>query len=109
MMDATKLDFNDKSFDKSMFISMLHHFSDEDNKKVLKEMRRVTKKYLVVLDLLLPKGKIANFLVKMDRGSYVRPLEDQFKLIKKYFKIIEYKKYNALMSSHSLMICRPLK
>jgi len=109
VMDATKLPFKDKHFDKSMFISMLHHFSEEHNNKVLKELARVTKKYVVVLDLLPTKRPIASFLVKMDRGNYVRPLEKQFKILEKYFKIAKHSRIDALMSSHSLIVCRPLK
>ena len=56
VMDAKKLKFKDKSFDKSIFISMLHHFSDGDSKKVLKEASRVTKKYMVILDILSIKN-----------------------------------------------------
>ena len=107
VMDVTKLSFKNKSFDKSMFISMLHHFSDEENEKILGEASRVTKQYMVVLDLLPTKGILTNFLYKMDRGSHIRPLEEQFKLVKKHFKIQKYRKYDALMSSHSLMVCRP--
>ena len=107
IMDVTKLKFKNKSFDKSMFISMLHHFSDKDSDRILKEAGRVTKKYLVLLDLLPTKRLLANFLYKMDRGSNIRPLEDQFRLVKKYFKVIKYRKFDALMSSHSLMVCRP--
>ncbi|HJN57315.1 MAG TPA: hypothetical protein QGI22_05165, partial [Candidatus Woesearchaeota archaeon] len=73
------------------------------------EAGRVTKKYLVLLDLLPTKRLLANFLYKMDRGSNIRPLEDQFRLVKKYFKVIKYRKFDALMSRHSLMVCRPLK
>ncbi|HJN57152.1 MAG TPA: methyltransferase domain-containing protein, partial [Candidatus Woesearchaeota archaeon] len=61
VMDVTKLSFKNKSFDKSMFISMLHHFSDEENEKILREASRVTKKYMIVLDLLPTKGILTNF------------------------------------------------
>lgn len=109
LMDATKLHFKDKSFDKTMFISMLHHFSDQEGEKVLKEAKRVTKKYFLILDLVPTKRLLVNFLYKMDRGSNIRPLEAQFKLIRKYFEIEKYKKYEALMSVHSSILCKPLK
>ena len=107
LMDAAKLNFKDKSFDKSMFISMLHHFSDEESDKVLKEISRVTKKYMLILDLLPTKRAFVKFLYMMDRGSNIRPIEEQFKIIGKYFKIEKYKKFDALMSSHSLILCKP--
>ena len=109
VMDAKKLQFKDKFFDKSIFISMLHHFSDKESEKILKEIQRVTKKQLLVLDLLPTKRKFIHFLYKMDRGSNIRPIEEQFELIRQYFKIEKYKKFEALMSVHSLILCRPLK
>ena len=107
LMDATKLKFKDKSFDKTLFISMLHHFSDKESEKILKEAMRVTKKSLIILDLLPTKRLFVNFLYKMDRGSNIRPLEEQFKLIKKHFKIEKYRTFDAMMSSHSLILCSP--
>ncbi len=107
--DATKLKFKDKSFDKSMFISMLHHFPDSDSDKVLREIQRVTKNYLVMLDLLPSDRMLVKFMYAMDRGSNIRPIEAQKKLIKKYFRIVKYKRFDASMSVHSLMVCKPLK
>lgn len=107
--DATKLEFKNKSFDKSMFISMLHHFPNNDADKALKEIQRVTKDYLVVLDLLPSDRMLVKFMYAMDRGSNIRPIEAQKKLIKKYFRIVKYKRFDASMSVHSLMVCRPLK
>ena len=107
LMDAAKLTFKDKSFDKSMFISMLHHFSDEESNKVLVEISRVTKKYMLVLDLLPTKRLLVRFLYRMDTGSSIRPLEEQFRLLRKYFKIEKYRTFDALMSSHSLILCKP--
>jgi hypothetical protein len=60
-----------------------------------------------VLDLLPTKRIFVNFIYRMDRGAYIRPLEEQFKLIEKYFKIEKYKRYEALMSVHSLILCKP--
>jgi len=109
VMDATKLPYSNNNFDKSMFLSMLHHFSEEENQKVLKELARVTKKYIVILDTLPTKKFVAGFLVKMDRGNYIRPLEEQLIILKKHFKIISCIKHNAFLSYHSLIICEPLK
>jgi len=107
--DATNLKFKDKSFDKSMFISMLHHFPDSDADKILRELQRLTKDYLVVLDLIPSNRMIVKFMYVMDRGSSIRPINAQQKLIKKYFRIVQYKKFDASMSAHSLMVCRPLR
>ena len=109
VMDAKKLNFKDKSFDKTLFISMLHFFSDQDSEKVFKEINRVTKKYLIVLDLIPTKRPYVNFLYKMNRGHCIRALGKQIGLIRKYFKIERYSKFDAIMSAHSLILCKPLK
>ena len=109
VMDAKKMKFKDKYFDKSIFISMLHHFSEQDNSEILKEIARITKKYTVLIDLIPTKRPIAGFLVKMDRGEYVRPLEEQKRIIQKHFKIVKLNIIEASLSSHSVMVCKPLK
>lgn len=108
-MDAKKLNFKDKSFDKSLFISMLHFFSDNDNEKVLKEIMRVTKKFLIVLDLIPTERPHVNFLYKMNRGHYIRALDKQLRLIRKYFKIERYSIHEESMFNYSLIVCKPLK
>ena len=109
LMDTTKLEFKDKSFDKTLFISMLHHFSDEESKIILREIQRVTKKQLLMLDLLPTDRRFVKFIYRMDRGSNIRTQKEQFRLVKKYFKIVKYKKFDTLMSVHSLILCKPLK
>ena len=117
VMDAKKLKFRNKSFDKSIFVGMLHHFSDEECGMILKEAMRVTKKRLVISDMLptkglnlpLPRKMLVNFIYKMDRGSSIRPKEKQLEIVRKYFKVEKFIKYNARMGINSLMVCRPLR
>jgi len=47
-MDANHLDFKDNSFDIVFSHALLHHVKDED--AVIREMRRVSKKYVVFLE-----------------------------------------------------------
>ena len=48
LMDANNLQFADNSFDIVFAHAVLHHVDDID--KILREMRRVSKKYVVILD-----------------------------------------------------------
>jgi ubiquinone/menaquinone biosynthesis C-methylase UbiE len=49
IMDATKLDFNDKSFDGAFAVGVMEHFhSFEDTRKCLKEMIRVSSKKICI-------------------------------------------------------------
>lgn len=48
VMDANNLKFGDNSFDIVFCHALLHHV--DDMKKVIKEMKRVSKKYIVILE-----------------------------------------------------------
>ena len=49
--DALRLPFADKSFDYAICSLFTHHFSDENIVKILKEMNRVSRREIFVIDL----------------------------------------------------------
>ena len=49
--DALRLPFGDDSFDYSFCSLFLHHLSDENAKQLLREMARVSRKRLYIIDL----------------------------------------------------------
>ncbi len=63
--DATKLPFEDNSFDISSVSFALHDMPLSIREKVLKEMVRVTKPKgtIIIVDYYLPKNKIGKFLI----------------------------------------------
>lgn len=108
IFDATRICFKSKAFHKSLFISMLHHFPNTLNSKILKEMKRVTKEEIFILDLNPEiKNPFIKFFYSMDRGSYIRPLENQISLISKFLKIKKTISFISGTSLHSLFICTP--
>jgi len=48
LMDATKLEFDDSSFDVVFCHALLHHVDDMDG--VIREMRRVSRRHVVILE-----------------------------------------------------------
>lgn len=73
VMDALRMDFPDKSFDRAMFINGLHHFSDEQARLVLGEIRRVTRDRVVIIDADgTPRGLLRRALLAADRGEWMR-------------------------------------
>jgi ubiquinone/menaquinone biosynthesis C-methylase UbiE len=73
VMDALRMDFPDKSFDRAMFINGLHHFSDEQARMVLAEIRRVTRSRVVIIDADgTPRGVVRRALLAADRGEWMR-------------------------------------
>lgn len=66
-----KLPFKDKSFDTVMFNDVLHHTDYENQKKLLKEAERVTKKQILAFELRPTlSGKLADFLI--NKIHYIR-------------------------------------
>jgi len=105
VMDALKLKFKDGEFDKSMFINCLHHVDDKEFGRILKEMARVTKKRILIIDTIPLKYNLFGIMTqKLDQGRYIRRLEEQLKLVEKNFKIKFYKTFRSGVNIHSLML-----
>ena len=75
---STAIPFANGAFDQSWSFGLLHHLSDDDARRTLDEMRRVTAPggTLVVMDAVLPRSPwrrpLAYVLRKLDRGGCVR-------------------------------------
>ena len=108
VMDGTRMGFQEKAFDKTILLSMLHHFSEDNAVKILAEISRVTKKLVIILDVLPHKHNlIGNFFYAMDRGAYIRSLGKQLKLVRKCLKVEKCFSFKSGVNVHSLTICSP--
>jgi len=69
LMDAANLQFNDDSFDVVFCHALLHHVKNID--RVVFEMRRVSRKYIVILEpnILNPFMFLFSALKKEERGA----------------------------------------
>lgn len=77
-MDATRLAFEDASFDAVFSVGLCHHLSREQNQRGLAEWIRVLRPNgtLLLLDAILPldRWNLPGWILrKMDRGGYVLP------------------------------------
>ncbi len=96
-MDARQLNFESKRFDLILIISSLHHMEDQVVADCFKEVERVLKDDGMVLSCepLFTRGSyLSNFLLKLDRGEYIRDEEGyqqflaNFQIVEKgYFKL----------------------
>lgn len=81
LMDATKMSFPANSFDAAVIINTIHHLTDEQVIKVLKDMSRVSSKAVIILDALPPtRNPISKFFYSRDRGAHFRTLKEQISL-----------------------------
>jgi hypothetical protein len=80
--DAMAMPFEDNSFDAVLFACASHHFSDEEFMKILHEMRRTSRRYIIFDDAIKSdnQGFISSFMYGLDRGSKYRTY-DQIKAI----------------------------
>ncbi len=65
-MDARKLDFEGNSFDLVFCSGLLIHIHPDDHVRVMREMQRVSKRYLVFIEYFS-----ARFTEQEYRGSYI--------------------------------------
>ena len=61
-MDATQLEFQDKLFDIASISTALHEMPFEVREKVLKEIVRITKQKVIVIDYTPPSNPIIRYL-----------------------------------------------
>jgi ubiquinone/menaquinone biosynthesis C-methylase UbiE len=82
--DATALPFEDKTFDASTISLAMHDMPLSVREKALKEMVRVTKSKIAIVEFDLPKNKVGRFLiynfVKFFEGDhYVKFMKTDFR------------------------------
>ncbi len=78
VMDARAMKFEACRFDVVMFVGALHHMDDGIIKSCFQEIRRVLRDDGVVLcaePVFTPGKRLSTFLLKNDRGKYIRTEE----------------------------------
>ncbi|MFA5089611.1 MAG: class I SAM-dependent methyltransferase [Candidatus Omnitrophota bacterium] len=87
--DITKLGLDGQMFDKTLYLAVLHHFCEEDNLNILRNIAAVTRKMAVILDLTYPEKPtfMQRFFLAVERGEYVRPLKEQIRIIEQVFRV----------------------
>jgi ubiquinone/menaquinone biosynthesis C-methylase UbiE len=107
--DATNINWK-KNYDGSLMICFMHHLKDKEVIKVLKSMKKATKKYIFILDNIPVDKPLTNFFYSLDRGAHIRSLTNQEKLIKKAgLKIKETMHFRTPFPKiyyHSLFVCK---
>ncbi len=87
VMDATRLTLPRKSFDVAMLVNMIHHLNDAEVKTAIDSAIELSKKYVLILDVIPKKNPITKFFLSIDRGANFRPLEAQKELLTNSGKI----------------------
>ena len=73
-----------RSFDRALFVNCMHHFPDDLNRGILREVARVLRPdgRFVLIDMVGDHpGRAQRFFLDRDRGEYLRPLAAQLALV----------------------------
>jgi ubiquinone/menaquinone biosynthesis C-methylase UbiE len=107
-MDAMRMDFPDRHFDKCLFVNGLHHFSDADATRVLAEVRRVTRSRVVIIDADgTPRGVVRRVLLASDRGDWMRTPPALERLIGSVLSIRTSVRFRVGLYTELLFACDP--
>ncbi len=108
--DATRLRLAPGSFDKALFVNSLHHFPDDLNRGILREIARVLKPSgrLVLIDMAGDHpGRARRFFLDRDRGRHLRPLGAQLALVEEHFAVRRYGAFDAGFTPQTIIAATP--
>ncbi len=95
----------EKSYDIVLLASFIHHFSDEEVEKILKNMYLVARKRIVILEPCPQKlNPIAWILLRMDRGAHIRSVDSQKQFLEKYFNLEKVSTFHSGFYKLSIIV-----
>jgi ubiquinone/menaquinone biosynthesis C-methylase UbiE len=105
--DAVEYNFDLRSFDASIFISTLHHLSDDQAKKLFAKIIDLTKKIIIIVDLNPETSFFKKMLIKLDRGDYIRTTQQKISLLSGFGKIAKIVHFSTGLASQTGMVLLP--
>jgi SAM-dependent methyltransferase len=105
--DATRIGLKDKSVGYALCVALTHHLSDNELNFLFRELARVVKEKLILVDPVENKrSKVSNFLWKYDRGSHPRSPKALYSIIEPWFEV-EYVEHFAVYHHYVLWVAIP--
>ena len=110
VVDATRMSFAAQSFDRALFVNCMHHFSDDLNRGILREVARVLRPggRFVLIDMVGDhSGHAQRFFLDRDRGEHLRSLAKQMALVEEFFAIEREATFDAGFTPQTIVAARP--
>jgi ubiquinone/menaquinone biosynthesis C-methylase UbiE len=101
--------FNNKSFETTICIDVLHHLSDDDVKKTLSEIARITSNKVIILDTIKEQNPLCQLINTFDKGKFIREWLDEYNLLEKYLEIKDYDFNNFGLYNEVIFLCQTKK
>ena len=108
VMDARTMELSEL-FDAIILINTIHHFSDGEVITIIRSAKKYSKRYIIIHDLVPQRNPISWFFYYIDRGSYIRTIEQQKDLVIRSgleIKEVFYKRTPPGIYLHSTLICK---
>lgn len=105
--DVVEYNFDDRLFDTSLFVSVLHHLDDHRVRKIMSKIISITRKIIVVIDLNPKTSLIKKILIDLDRGKCVRTTEEKISLLSPFAKIDKVSHFSTGLASQTGMVLLP--
>lgn len=107
LQDVTDPSFyKNKKFDAVLFISMLHHLSDDELKNILPIVKRMTNRVVIIADIIPdPEGFLKKFMVRLDQGKFIRSKQDKVTILEKYFNVVRTEIIQSRLAVQFGIIC----
>lgn len=110
VMDVTALAIPRKSFDVALIVNAIHHFSDEQVLRILAQAAELSTGHVLLIDMVPKRNVISRICYALDRGDYLRSMEDQRALIEKTgtLALIEEGTFESTsrIYRHSVFLCK---
>jgi ubiquinone/menaquinone biosynthesis C-methylase UbiE len=102
--DAIRLPLLDTSVDIACCVFVLHHLNDDALRSSLRELARVVRDDLVIMDpLWLDRRPLSRLLWRYDDGAYPRSREQLLAVLSEFFEIERERTWTVL---HRYLVCR---
>ncbi len=107
--DILSFSFLNKHYDSAILISVLHHLSDTEIKKILLKIIDKINKIIIVVDLNPKTSLLKKLLINLDRGKYIRTTNQKIKLLTQFGKIKNIEDFSTRLASQTGIILFPKK
>jgi len=98
--------YKNRKFGAALFISMLHHLSDDELALILPVVKQITKKVIIIADIIPdPDGLLRKIVVSLDQGKFIRPKGKKLEIVSRYFKITETKIIPSRLAVQFGIVC----
>jgi SAM-dependent methyltransferase len=106
-MSATHLALADRSIDCALIVNVAHHLPEPAFDALMRELRRVVKRRVVLVDLDPEYGNpLENWFMRRDRGAFLRPRQTLRALAARHWRLEDEAFFHNALHTQPQMLFR---